>query len=308
MLTRRPRHGGFTLIELLVVIAIIAILIGLLLPAVQKVRESAARMKCSNNLKQLALGCHNYHDSYGHIPYSVSYGNEGGPAPWSGRGWSLEVLPFIEQASLSNAFEPSRTVSLGGGANALNGANMAPLMATVLAAYTCPSDGLSARTANNLAQMSGVMTAVSNYKGVIGDPNMGGGAGTGQGSTDLHGTIGNNGMFYRNSYREKLKLTAVTDGLSNTFMIGEDVPYHNQHSALFFSNGDYASCHQVLNLFPNPRDDGNWPRVISFRSMHTGGANFASADGGVRFIQDQIDRTQYRSLCTRNVGEVAAMP
>jgi prepilin-type N-terminal cleavage/methylation domain-containing protein/prepilin-type processing-associated H-X9-DG protein len=306
MTVRRTR--AFTLIELLVVIAIIAILIGLLLPAVQKVREAAARMSCSNKLKQLGLGCHNYHDAQGYFPYSVAYANEGGPGPWSGRGWTLEVLPYLEQGALFTAFEPSRSVSLGGGPNALNGATIAPLMATVLPAFVCPSDGISPRTATNLAQMSGVNTAVTNYKGVIGDPNMGGGAGTGQGSADRHNTIGNNGMFYRNNYREKITMAGVSDGTSNTFMIGEDVPFHNVHSALYFSNGDYASCHQALNMFPNPPDPSNWPRVMSFRSFHPGGANFALADGSVRFIPESINRDQYRALCTRNVGEVAQLP
>src|SRR5437660_3076607 len=124
-MSRLPGHRrGFTLIELLVVIAIIAILIGLLLPAVQKVREAAARSKCTNNLKQLGIGIHAYHDTFGYLPYSTTYGNEGGPSPWNGRGWTLEVLPHVEQPALYANLEPTRTVNFGSGTTALNGSAM----------------------------------------------------------------------------------------------------------------------------------------------------------------------------------------
>ena len=292
---------AFTLIELLVVIAIIAILIGLLLPAVQKVREAAARMKCTNNLKQLGIGIHAYHDAQGRIPYSTAYGNEGGPGPYNGRGWSLEVLAYIEQGNLFRAFEPTRAVQYDDATNGLKGTNFTTLIATPLSLFRCPSDGVTQQTYNDQAQMAGVNAVPTSYKGVLGDHNMGGG---GTGSPDKHNTIGANGLFYRNSYRESVTLTSITDGTSNTYAIGEDVPAQNYHSALFFSNGDYASCHIPLNTFYNPVQRSNWPIVMSFRSMHTNGANFVMADGSVRFVPKSIDFTQYRATCTRNGGEV----
>ncbi len=303
-----PRfRSGFTLIELLVVIAIIAILIGLLLPAVQKVREAAARSKCTNNLKQLGLAVHNYHDAMGYIPYSTTYGDGGAPPVHNGRGWTLEVLSQIEQGALFNQLEPSRSQTYTANPNGLKGTNMVALLQTAPATFKCPSDGLSQQTYNDQAQMGGVNCAPTNYKGVLGTANMGGG---GTGTADLHSNIGNNGLFYRNSYREKINFSSITDGLSNTLAIGEDVPAYNSHSALFFSNGDYAACHLPINTFNEPANTTrtNWPKAISFRSMHTNGANFAMGDGSVRFIPKSIDFAQYQRACTRNGGEVTNLP
>ena len=293
---------AFTLIELLVVIAIIAILIGLLLPAVQKVREAAARMKCSNNLKQFGLGIHNYHDQNGRIPFSVSYANEGGPAPYSGRGWSMEVLPFVEQDALYKVFEPTRNVVYTDGTNGFNAATFLTQRTLQLSLYRCPSDGVTKETYTDQAQVN-VACASTSYKGVLGDHNMGN-TSAGTGSPDQHNTIAPNGLFFRNSYRVKVAITSITDGTSNTYAVGEDVPEQNWHSARFFSNGDYASCHIKLNTFYNPLIRSDWPRTMSFRSYHSGGANFCMADGSVRFVNQNIDGVQYRATCTRNMGEV----
>ncbi len=299
----RPR-AGFTLIELLVVIAIIAILIGLLLPAVQKVREAAARSKCTNNVKQIALAVHSYHDANGRLPISTTYGDTGAPAPTTGRGWITEILPYVEQEAIFRGLEPSRTVGFGGGANALNGSNLTAFVTTPISTFRCPSDPDTKPTTTKQFQWDPTPIAQNNYKGVMGNHRMGG-AGTGE-YGDCHSTIGCNGLFYRNVYREPIRFVTITDGLSNTLMVGEDIPTQNVHSSLYYSNGDYAPCNWPINT--PVADPADWPRAFGFRSYHTGGANFALADGSVRFVAQSIDFANYRALCTRNVGETAQVP
>ena len=313
------RRAGFTLIELLVVIAIIAILIALLVPAVQKVREAAARTQCSNNLKQLALAIHNYHDVNKCIPYSVSPWAEGGQPPRTGRGWILESLPYIEQAALYKEFEPSRVGDmygsglpppLGTGAGGLMACQ--PQMAKMVPILACPSDGSGGKTSLTQWQWQGIEVATTNYKGVLGVSNMGNGwPDNPYGSADNHATPRCEGLFFRNSYQVKIRLTGIIDGTSNTFAVGEDVVEQNNHGAAYYANGDYASCHAPLNYFvrpPTQQSADDWPKMMSFRSQHTGGANFALADGSVRFVSDSINRLQYMQLCTRAGGEVASVP
>jgi prepilin-type processing-associated H-X9-DG protein len=181
-------------------------------------------------------------------------------------------------------------------------------MAIVLPSLACPSD-TSPRTSTLMYQWSPINVAVTSYKGVLGTSNMGGGwPDSPSGTADNHFTTQCNGLFFRNTYQLKLNLGSITDGTSNTLMLGEDVSEANHHSAAFYANGDYASCHAPLNYFPNPPDPDNWPRVISFRSKHPQGANFCLADGSVRFVSQSIDRLQYQQLCTRAGGEVATVP
>ncbi len=307
-------RAGFTLIELLVVIAIIAVLIGLLLPAVQKVREAANRMSCSNKLKQLGLAVHNYLDSHQTFPISVSPWREG-PRPAAdlpGTGWILRALPFFEQQALYRQFDPCHTGNMLPEPSASGGLRRCrDAMKTRLPVLQCPSDPSVLELSPRQFQWSNppIDVALTSYKGVIGDTRMGGASSVHQGrEPDCHRGLGCPGIFYRNNYQEPVRLAHIRDGTSGTFLLGEDVPEHNWHSAAFYSNGDYASCHAPLNYMPRPPTPNLWWNVMSFRSPHPGGANFGMVDGGVRFVSDQINYMLYRELSTKAGGEVAGLP
>lgn len=305
----RCRHRlGFTLVELLVVIAIIGILVALLLPAVQAAREAGRRTQCVNHLKQFGVAIHNYHDTLKLIPFGVSPWGEGSrpSSSPSGKGWIVSVLPQLEQPGLYSQFEPGFVGNMFANGGIANPA-CANAMKTQLSFLACPSDPTPDRIRTDQYQWSGVQVVVTSYKGCIGDTRMGGGASIHPGTEpDCHNTNNCNGIFYRNGYQDQVRLASIKDGTSNTFMVGEDVPMENNHSAAFYSNGDYASCHAPLNYFPKPPDPNNWPNVISFRSKHPGGANFCLADGSVRFIAQTIDYTMYRRYSTKAASDIVS--
>jgi prepilin-type N-terminal cleavage/methylation domain-containing protein/prepilin-type processing-associated H-X9-DG protein len=304
---RRKRSSAFTLIELLVVIAIIAILIGLLLPAVQKVREAASRMSCSNNLKQLGIAVHSYHDANNRFPYNgddvrragCCYND--GYTMWS---WLARSLPYIEQDNRFNQMritDPAVTM----GFSRTSGYFGTPVIKT----FRCPSDDtIDIRT--DCANMpGGTAVGVTSYKGVSGN-NWCWGTYTNTGPTgDCNGLDNGNGIFWRSDYLRPLRMTHITDGTSNTLMVGEDLGKMNIHNGWPYSNTAVGTCSIPLNNAlvagqPGFNNPGDWPNVYSFRSRHTAGANFGLADGSVRFVSQSIDLTTYRNLSTYNGGEV----
>jgi len=324
---------GFTLIELLVVIAIIAILIGLLVPAVQKVREAANRATCQNNLKQLALACHNYHGVYKVLPANYGCCGTGG-AYWS---WIAMILPYIEQdniyvAGKIGAFNTNKFPTTTLAASTVNGV---PTITIPIPSLRCPSDPTAGKhlwtdRADIGGGPNGQGCAISNYKGVAGanwqwgnalfNPGWNAGApGGGQQGLDA-----GNGVLYRSNgpgasgniaggVERTWRFTGITDGTSNTFMIGEDLPKDSQWCGCWaYANNVtgtvaiYLNANETAGLGANLENDtnGDWGDNYGFASAHSGGANFAFCDGRVIFVANSIAmRTTYRYLGTAQGGE-----
>jgi prepilin-type N-terminal cleavage/methylation domain-containing protein/prepilin-type processing-associated H-X9-DG protein len=338
----RRRLVAFTLIELLVVIAIIAILIGLLLPAVQKVREAAARMKCQNNLKQLALACHNYHDANGALPsgfvavvstydkttnrYTGSNGNIiGGPraigtnrnAPdWA---WTAFVLPYMEQGNIYQALGVQSKDAI----DAILDPNVRTLMGTPVPSFLCPSDSKPSPTADRFIRKDNptVPTATlidantNGYNNVLALQNYVGNMGRGRDALSPDNGTGADRWFQVNvglwtegpfNVNSKVTLVKITDGTTNTILLGERAWSHvaagreqiSSAAAMYvtvstrsISAGDGATHALAIggNGINYPYNNNNNNSNI-FTSRHTGGgANFALCDGSVRFISENIN-------------------
>ena len=318
---------GFTLIELLVVIAIIAVLIALLLPAVQQAREAARRSQCKNNLKQIGLALHNYHDTCNILPpgyFGVPFSSQG--TLW---GWGTMILPYLDQANIYNTLsqETGGTKPLGG-AGVGFGAIMTSLPANVtlqtqLPVFRCPSD-----TGSNLVTfpINGTQAGTtflfvrSNYPGVSGT-RIDQPAGTGLLATD--------GVFTENS---RTRFRDFTDGLSNTFVIGErrspgtvnglytggDTIWAGSNDNFFPPWQGYAVHQGLCDLNSNLNvkvatapSSSNYSPYLAFSSLHVGGGHFLLGDGSVRFISDNIATgtsglpgSTYQNLAALSDGQV----
>jgi len=328
MLSRRlssVKQTGLSLVELLVVIAILAILLGLLLPAVQKVRAAAARTHCANQLKQLALAAHSYHDSAGSLPTGVAY-------PGPGNRWTslfVELLPHFEQGNVAARWDyVNPSANYGGDASHA---------ATPLKLLICPA----ATTADNPARFGSITIGLSNYGGNAGVKAFPAWRATGD------GVFGYSSATARN----QVQLIHITDGTSSTVLLGEKTigdanldsyalaPLVPAAQPPLLATGSYAAWAPPLGpnagatlllgaaltinfgfptrYIPPPPTPGvppvsvpwatlepiAWDRYGAFGSQHPGGANFAFADGSVHFLRTGLPLPTLQALCTRAGGE-----
>ena len=315
----RIRRAAFTLIELLVVIAIIGILIALLLPAVQKVRDAANRTKCSNNMRQMGIALHHYHDAYGNFPSGVNDTQEtpnGSPAGsgnhvgyhawWS---WMALLMPFYEQ---DNLYKRADDFARGNWSNRQPwGPPANPALATSIPNLVCPADSranLATHVSDDLGFDDDV--AFTDYLGVSGIQ-----------SGDWKGLLWSN---------SRIRTGQVSDGLSNTIFVGERPVSADLDFGWWFAGAGYPVGQQngtgdvVLGSHDHPY--GSWlashyqcaseklglqPGNLAdncdqshFWSLHSGGANFLLGDGSVRFVTYNLDNATLQALSTRDGGEV----
>lgn len=347
--------SGFTLVELLVVIAIIGVLVGLLLPAVQSAREAARRMQCSNNLKQLGLALHNYHDA--HKVFPIQYRVNALPnRPLTQVSWIIGVFPYIEQSNIWNTWDPNYSFNTGPNGfqadprigpditNPRAGSN-GWILGRSLSFLLCPSDvspavggvAKGSRLINfNTAPTNNVNIGITNYKASLG-------ANWDYGSIQVtSGTWGRSrfcgdyatlpadvraqypfrcptGFMGRGNDGQGIptRISDITDGTTNSLMIGESSFSQNALSAWFWFNGVLATAAFPINRraecpegIGKPLVPGweacwqNWQNQQGFSSLHVGGAQFAFCDGSVHFLSQNVDLATYRNLATIQGGEV----
>ena len=292
---------GFTLTELLVVIAVIALLVALLFPAVQSVREAARRLQCHQNLKQLALALHHYHTAHRAFPYGVNAG-------W-GHSWSTHLLPYVEQMALADTV-PWSELGWWAGPDK-NSLALRQLAQTRLTIFRCPSQGHP--VTSDVNQLPGRF--VTNYLACAG----------GDATFDNRGPGGmdqSNGMFlaaiFTASPRRPTRMLEVKDGTSNTLMIGEatfvvdgnagcftcDRFYLYHPNADSRDGSDFSEALGSTYYVINSRSSREIERECAFSSYHPGGVVGALADGSARFFEQSIDLQVWRALGSMGQNEL----
>jgi len=333
----RSNRRGFTLIELLVVIAIIAILIGLLLPAVQKVRDAAARMSCQNNMKQLGLALHSFHDANNRMPPgggddTSPFGNGG--SSW-GSSWKVYILPYIEQNNLFQRWQ------FNGSSGWQNVNNLNLVSNITIKTYRCPASPLPDFTPGSTTNVTNSIQMYTTYVGVAGttidnpiNTNIACCAGSGP-------INGGSGILCTNC---QTKMTSITDGTSNTILVGEQSDFlRDNNNQPLYGTAEGAPTWPVCSQGPhgwvmgaggggvgaangerqfnittvrwqiNQRGLGevasngtNWNSGSNFpfTSAHSGGANMLFADGSVKFLTNSTSLPILQALSSKDRGEV----
>ena len=301
---------GFTLVELLIVIAIIGILIAMLLPAVNGVREAARRMQCRNHVKQIALALHTYHESHDELPPGGNFPDDTNPT------WAAAILPQLEQQSVYDLFDFDV---------AIHHASNRPAVQTVIPTYICPSDpaasdplqgGRVGAGNHNAAKSMGLW-----YPGSMGPTRDGYSTGTScvycpepLGSyccadTGDFGSYGPPGVGLFDRENHPVRFSMIRDGLSNTFMIGETLPAQCAYNGAYNHNFPIAGTSIPLNTMEEGADGVNnyWYTACGIKSRHPGGAHFLMADSSVHFLDENIDYVNYQRLGDRRDGEIVSL-
>jgi len=281
---------GFTLIELLVAIAIISVLIGLLLPAVQKVREAAARMSCGNNLKQMGIAIHSYHDVQGAFPKSDP------ASPSNGWSWIARLLPYIEQDNLYRQLNFNLPIT------DTTGTNNSALIQVPIKTLLCPSDptpGVRSDLAGWWAWPAAATSSGANKGGPAGVTCYNGYMGPD--TFDPTSASAIDGVFERTLPTTiSVKFNNVLDGLSNTLIVGERSPSYSPWAAWSAGNGTWVSDAYSINLIrktvPLPSNTEAGGTKYGAISLHSGGMQGLFGDGSIHFLRENMTFSVYQQL------------